>query len=107
MMLEVFPQLKATPSTHVWSGLVAYTFSHAPHIGKLDGVHFAMGYVGSGVARASYFGKKLGHKILGNEEEGRTSFDQLTFNTKPLYTGNPWFMPALVRWQSVLDKFKL
>ena len=107
MMLEVFPQLKATQTTHIWSGLVAYSFSHAPHIGKLGGVHFAMGYVGSGVARASYFGTKLGHKILGNEEAGRTSFDQLSFNTKPLYTGNPWFMPNLVRWQSLLDKLKL
>ncbi len=107
MMLEVFPQLKTTKTTHVWSGLVAYSFSHAPHIGKLDGLHFAMGYVGSGVARASYFGTKLGHKILGNEEAGRTSFDQLSFNTKPLYTGNPWFMPSLVRWQSLLDKLKL
>ena len=107
MMLEVFPQLKATPTTHIWSGLVAYSFSHAPHIGKLDGLHFAMGYVGSGVARASYFGTKLGHKILGNEEAGRTSFDELTFKTKPLYTGNPWFMPSLVRRQSLLDRFKL
>ncbi len=107
MMNEVFPQLSAVKTTHVWSGLVAYTFSHAPHIGKLDGIHYAMGYVGSGVARASYFGQKLGQKILGNITEGETMFDQLTFKTKPLYTGNPWFMPGLVRWQSMLDKFKL
>lgn len=107
MMREVFPQLSAVKTTHVWSGLVAYTFSHAPHIGKQDGIHYAMGYVGSGVARASYFGQKLGQKILGNEAAGATSFDQLTFKTKPLYNGNPWFMPGLVRWQSMLDKFKL
>ncbi len=107
MMLEVFPQLRATKTTHVWPGLVAYTFSHAPHIGKLCGLHFAMGYVGSGVARASYFGQKLGHKILGDETLGQTSFDKLTFKTKPPYSGNPWFMPVLVQWQSVLDKFKL
>ena len=107
MVAEVFPQLSAVKTTHVWSGLVAYTFSHAPHIGKLGGVHYAMGYVGSGVARASYFGQKLGHKILGNDAAGQTMFDQLTFKTKPLYTGNPWFMPALVRWQSMLDRFKL
>lgn len=107
MMLEVFPQLSNVKTTHVWSGLVAYTFSHAPHIGKLDGVHYAMGYVGSGVARSSYFGQKLGHKILGNEAAGATMFDRLTFKTKPLYSGNPWFMPALIRWHSLLDKFKL
>jgi len=107
MMLEVFPQLSTVKTTHVWSGLVAYTFSHAPHIGKLDGVHYAMGYVGSGVARASYFGQKLGQKILGNVDAGKTSFDQLTFKTKPLYSGNPWFMPSMVRWQSMLDRFKL
>ena len=107
IMLEIFPQLESVETTHVWSGLVAYTFSHAPHIGKLDGVHFAMGYVGSGVARASYFGHKLGYKILGETAKGETAFDRLTFDTKPFYTGNPWFLPALVKWQSVLDRFRL
>ena len=36
-MTAIFPQLTAVSATHVWSGLVAYTFDHAPHIGQFGG----------------------------------------------------------------------
>ena len=104
MLLDVFPELDRTRITHSWSGLVAYTFDHVPHLGEQDGLFYAMGYCGSGVARSSFFGTKLGHKMLGNEEEGRTAFDDLSFETRPLYTGNPWFLPALVRWHRMVDR---
>jgi len=104
MLLDVFPALDQARITHSWSGLVAYTFDHTPHLGEQDGLFYAMGYCGSGVARSSFFGTKLGQKMLGNEEEGRTAFDDLPFETRPLYTGNPWFVPALVRWHRLLDR---
>lgn len=104
MMLDVFPELVTTRLTHSWSGYVAYTFDHAPHLGEHDGLFFAMGYCGSGVARSSFFGTKLGHKMLGNEDEGRTAFDDMSFETKPFYTGSPWFLPALVRWHRMVDR---
>jgi len=104
MLLDVFPELDQARITHSWSGLVAYTFDHTPHLGEQDGLFYAMGYCGSGVARSSFFGTKLGHKMLGNEEEGRTAFDDLPFETRPLYTGNPWFVPTLVRWHRLLDR---
>ena len=106
-MVEIFPDLADIAISHVWSGLVAYTFDHAPHIGQMDGLDFAMGYCGSGVARSSYFGQKLGHKMLGHEAEGHTSFDDLPFNTKPLYTGSPWFMPLVLNWHRMADKLGL
>jgi glycine/D-amino acid oxidase-like deaminating enzyme len=103
-MVEIYPELADIKISHVWSGLVAYTFDHTPHIGQHDGIFYAMGYCGSGVARASYFGQKLGHKMLDQEDQGRTAFDDLVFQTKPLYTGNPWFMPLLLNWHRVADK---
>jgi len=36
--------------------------------------------------------------------EGKTAFDDLPFPTKPLYTGNPWFLPAVVSWYRWRDK---
>ncbi len=105
-MIEIYPELHDVPIDNVWSGLVAYTFDHAPHIGQRDGLFYAMGYCGSGVARASYFGNKLGHKILGNDE-GATAFDDLSFDSKPLYTGNPWFMPAVLNWHRIADRWGL
>ena len=106
-MLEIFPQLDKTRITHSWSGLVAYAFDHVPHLGQHDDLFYAMGYCGSGVARATFFGTKLGQKMLGNEEEGATAFDDLPFETRPLYSGNPWFLPMIIRWHRLADRLGL
>ena len=107
-MLEIYPQLADVATDHVWSGLVAYTFDHAPHIGqfgggKQDGMFYAMGYCGSGVARSTYFGNKLGLKIL-SKSGAETAFDNLPFEGRPLYGGHPWFMPAVMTWHRIADK---
>ncbi len=106
-LLEIFPQLVSTRITHSWSGLVAYAFDHVPHLGNHDDLFYAMGYCGSGVARASFFGSKLGHKMLGNVEEGACAFDDLPFKSRPLYTGRPWFLPPIIRWHRMLDRLGL
>jgi len=105
-MLEIFPELAPVGISHVWSGLVAYTFDHAPHIGRRDDLHYALGYCGSGVARASYFGDRLGHRILG-DGQGATAFDDLDFETRPLYNGHPWFMPLVIQWHRLADRLGL
>jgi len=102
-LVDIYPELRRAQVTHVWSGLVAYTFDHAPHLGLQDGLYFAMGYCGSGVARSSFFGHKLGHKMLGSEE-GASAFDDLPFDSRPLYNGNPWFMPAVIHWHRMIDR---
>ena len=104
LMIRIFPQLSEAAITHAWSGTVAYTFDHAPHLGVHEGIHHVMGYCGSGVGRATYFGHKAGLKMLG-QRDGKTSLDGLTFSTRPLYRGNPWFLPAVLRWHSLMDRF--
>ena len=104
-MLDVFPELATARISHSWSGLVAYAFDHVPHLGEHDGLWYALGYCGSGVARATYFGTRLGHKMLGEEEQGSTAFDDLPLDTRPLYTGNPWFMSPIIQWHRLLDRF--
>ena len=89
--------------THSWFGTVAYTFDELAHTGCHDGIYYSMGYCGSGVSMASYLGMRLGQKVLGLAE-GKTAFDDLPFPTKPLYTGNPWFLPAVVSWYRWRDK---
>jgi len=105
-LVDIFPELEKTRISHVWSGLVAYTFDHAPHLGEQDGLFYAMGYCGSGVARSTFFGDKLGHKML-DDGEGDTAFDDLPFESRPLYTGNPWFMPAILHWHRFVDRLGL
>ena len=99
-MTGIFPELADTRISHSWVGFVAYTFDELAHIGQKDGLHYAMGYCGSGVSMASYLGMRSGQKILGLRD-GRTGFDDLTFQTRPFYSGNPWFLGASVmyyRW---------
>jgi hypothetical protein len=36
--------------------------------------------------------------------EGRTAFDGLAFQTRPLYTGNPWFLAPSVRYHRWRDR---
>ncbi|MGA8261233.1 MAG: FAD-binding oxidoreductase [Arenicellales bacterium] len=100
-LARLFPELAQARISHSWAGFVAYTFDTLAHAGRHDGVHYAMGYCGSGVSMASYLGMRIGQQVLGLAE-GRTAFDELPFPTRPLYSGKPWFLGALVgfyRWQ--------
>jgi glycine/D-amino acid oxidase-like deaminating enzyme len=104
-MCRIFPDLLGYKVTHSWTGTVAYTFDELAHTGTHDGVHYAMGYCGSGVSMASYLGMRLGQKVLGLKE-GMTAFDGLPFPTRPLYYGNPWFLPATVAWYRWRDRLQ-
>jgi glycine/D-amino acid oxidase-like deaminating enzyme len=100
-MCRIFPELQETRIAHSWVGFVAYTFDTMPHLGCHDGLHYAMGYCGSGISLASYFGTRIGQQILGLKE-GATALDGLSFQTRPLYYGDPWFLAASImyyRWR--------
>lgn len=64
-MLSVHPQLEGIRVERAWGGKVGFTFDRIPHAGVKDGVHFAMGYCGTGVALASYLGRCLGAWVAG------------------------------------------
>ena len=102
-MVKIFPELAGTRISHSWCGFVAYTFDELAHIGNRDGLHYAMGYCGSGVGMASYLGMRLGQQVLGLPE-GRTAFEGLPFQTRPLYTGNPWFLAPSIHYYRWLDR---
>jgi len=102
-MARLFPELAAVRVSRSWMGFVAYTFDKLPHIGCKDGIHFAMGYCGSGIAMASYLGMRLGQQILG-KSEGRTAFDEITFESRPYYFGRPWFLSPTIAFYRWLDR---
>lgn len=106
-MTQVFPELAATKISHSWGGFIAYTFDALPHLGRhADGIYYCMGYCGSGVSLAPYFGTRLAQQLLGNPE-GRTALDGLTFQTRPFYSGDPWFLPAAIAYYRVRDRLHL
>ena len=102
-MYRIFPQLEGTKISHSWTGTVAYTFDELAHTGQHNGIYYSMGYCGSGVSMASYLGMRLGQKVL-KLAEGKTAFDDLPFPTRPLYSGKPWFLPAVVSWYRFQDR---
>ena len=103
-LVGIFPELADTRISHSWMGFVAYTFDTLAHTGIRDGIHYAMGYCGSGVAMASYLGMRAGQKVLGLAE-GHTGLDDISFPTRPFYSGNPWFLAPSVAWYRLLDRF--
>ncbi|WP_168797841.1 NAD(P)/FAD-dependent oxidoreductase [Aliishimia ponticola] len=99
---RVFPQLPDVQFTHVWSGNVAYTPDHSPHVGFEDGVWLAGGYCGSGVTRSIYFGMKLARKIL-QEKGSDTAFDDLPFHPVPFKPFSGRAASLMTRWYAHLD----
>jgi glycine/D-amino acid oxidase-like deaminating enzyme len=87
---------------YAWGGNVAFTFDRLPHFGRVRGLTFALGYCGSGVALATYFGTAAAAWISGEEP---IAFAGLPFPTAPLYRGDPWFLPAVGLWFELRDRF--
>lgn len=103
-MTSVFPELAKTRITHAWCGNVAFTFDHLPHIGVEQGVHYAAGCQGSGVAMATWLGHNAALKIAG---AANTPFalDGLSFPTRPFYNGDPWWvLPFIGNWYRLRDR---
>jgi glycine/D-amino acid oxidase-like deaminating enzyme len=100
-MVRVFPQLRDTAVEYTWSGKVAFTMDQLPHAGVWDGVHFALGYCGHGVAMATYLGARLGAKLAGRGD--LLPFSDLGFPRVPMYNGRPWFLPLVGAWYRMVD----
>jgi glycine/D-amino acid oxidase-like deaminating enzyme len=69
----------------------------------MDGLYYALGYAGHGVAMATYLGTKMAEKICGGSEE--IPFAAIPFPGAPLglYDGRPWFLPFAGAYYKVLD----
>ena len=64
-MLEVHPQLAGIRVDYAWGGNVGFTFDRMPHVGRLDGVTYAMGCCGTGVALMTALGTAVGEWLGG------------------------------------------
>jgi len=94
-MTALFPDLATIRVSHAWMGFVGYTFDTLAHCGEDDGLYFATGYCGSGVGMASYLGMRMGRKAAG-QETAPSAFERISYPTRPLYSGNPWFLAPSV-----------
>jgi glycine/D-amino acid oxidase-like deaminating enzyme len=99
----VFPDLEDVRVSYAWSGYCAAPFDTMPKIGKRpDGVWYATGFTFMGMPQGTYFGRKVAFRILG-DPQGETVYSGAGFRSVPLYNGNPWFLPALMKLMRAKD----
>ena len=104
-MLHVYPQLRDAKVEFVWGGTLDFTLDVMPHAGKIDGMYFAAGFAGHGVAAATWFGAKLAARICGDPCD--IPFDGVKFPAAPLglRSGHTWALPLAGAWYRLLDFF--
>ena len=102
-MISVYPQLRDTAVEFVWGGTLDFAFDVMPHTGRVEGMHYAVGYAGHGVAIGTYLGTKLAGIICG--ESNDIPFDGIPFPSPPigLRNGNAWALPLAGAYYKVLD----
>ncbi len=115
-MIDVYPQLSDAKIDYVWGGTLDFAFDIMPHAGQLDGMYYAVGYAGHGVAMATYQGQKVAELMAAEqmpdelqarraEDKPENPFVGIPFPGAPLglYNGRPWFLPLAGAWYKFLD----
>jgi glycine/D-amino acid oxidase-like deaminating enzyme len=98
---SVFPQLAEVAIEYAWGGTVGFTRDQMPRAGLLDGIYYAGGYGGHGVAMATHLGEQIARRIAGEAIESPFFDDR--FPAIPLYSGNPWFLPLVGAYYRLMD----
>ena len=102
-LLEVHPQLAGYRIDYAWGGNVGFTFDRMPHVGRTkDGIAYAMGCCGTGVALMTQLGTQAGAWLAGGEAP---TLARLPFPLVPVpYEGRPWFLPLAGEWFRFRDR---
>lgn len=101
---RIFPELAGVGISHAWSGNVAYNRDFLPRLFVRDGIHYAVGFCGSGVVWARWLGVKAARRLLG-EGDAHSELACEPPRAVPLYNGRPWFLPPTVAWMALRDHF--
>lgn len=98
---KVFPELEDVKFTHTWTGKLGITFDLMPHIGQVNGIHYAFGYGGHGLSIATYLGTEMGLLLSGQKQ--RSPFQEISHQTMFFYRRDPWFLPFAAQYYRFLD----
>jgi glycine/D-amino acid oxidase-like deaminating enzyme len=100
-LVRVYPQVDGVPLEFAWGGEVALTVDRLPHFGRLDGVAFATGCNGAGVALATWFGFRAAAWLCG--EEPAPPFAEIPFRRVPFHAFRAAWLPAIGAWFRLCD----
>ena len=99
-MLTAHPQLIGTKVDRVWGGRVALTLDRLPHCGQVDGLWYATGCNGSGVALNTWMGRRMAGALCGQE---LPAFAELTHRSIPLHGRRKAWLPVVGSWFRLED----
>ena len=102
-MIRVYPQLRSSKVEFVWGGTLDFAFDVMPHTGRIEGMYYAVGYAGHGVAMGTYLGSRIAGVILG--EPNAIPFESIPFPSPPvgLRSGHTWALPLAGAYYKFLD----
>ena len=98
---RVFSDIGPLRLDHAWTGNIAMTRSDLPGIGQdAEGLWYATGCNGSGVALMPYLGHKAALRMLG-DPDGATAFDDVPTGSIPFLFARPLLRRAIsALWQA-------
>ncbi len=104
-LTQVFPQLTDAPLSHAWGGTLAVTARRMPVFGRTpDGLYYALGYSGHGVALSTLAGRLIAEAVAGAAER----FDVMADFPQPRFPGGTllrWpLMASAMLWYSLRDR---
>lgn len=101
---RILPELGFLKVSHCWQGQLGFTFDGIAHVAEQNGILYAAGFCGAGLATGSWLGTKIGERLSG--KPGETAFEGDNFPTRFFYNGQPWFMPVIyaqMNWKDRVD----
>jgi len=105
-LITYWPQLAEVPLSHVWGGQLAVPFDLTPHIGRVDGMWYALGYAGHGVGLSSQLGYELAGMLLG--EDPPSVYSRIAHDGRFFHRGGrPWFLTPASFLYRALDRVGL
>ena len=100
-MKTLFPQMRNTRIDYCWGGVVDMTADRLPRAGAVGGLHYAMGYSGSGTQMSVYMGQNMARVMNG--EPQANPLRGLRWPAIPGHLGPPWFLPFVGAYYRCLD----
>lgn len=76
-------------------------FDQLPHLGQMEGIHYALGFNGDGVLLGCYLGSKIADMVRGEGEP--TPLTEIPFPAMAFYRRRTWFMPFARAFYGFLD----
>ncbi len=108
-LVTVHPQAAHMRIDYAWGGNVGFTFDRVPHLGEHGGIHYALGYCGSGLALGTSFGLRMAKRLGRGSDvaDEPSAFERIPYPGAPvvpaMYRGRPWFLPLAGEWFRASD----